>query len=329
MLKTIEKIGNIYKFTLPTPFAVGPVNVYLIKSDVLTLVDAGPKTAEAWNTLQLYLKELGYTPNDIEQVILTHHHPDHVGLLDYLPKSIRIIGHWRNDPWLKKEPAFVENVNHYFQNFYTHLGLPQQGEFNYFSNSQIYSCTSALTEQVKEGDGIAGLPGWTVIETPGHAQSHIALLHENDGMLLGGDHVIDHISSNPILEPPYSDKEDRPRPQIDYNQSLQKCLELDISVILAGHGKNVENKDKLIKDRLSQQKKRAHRVLAMLEQSPTNVYDICKKLFPKAYKNELSLTLSETIAQLDYLEYEGLIDVDQSEDVWTYYPMKGKGMKYE
>ena len=47
------------------------------------------------------------------------------------------------------------------------------------------------------------MPGFTVIETPGHASTHISLYRESDGILIGGDALISHISSNPILEPPY------------------------------------------------------------------------------------------------------------------------------
>ena len=73
---------KIMKMVLPTPFSVGDVNVYLVKGDSLTLVDAGVKTEVAWETFKQQLKEVGYEPRDIEQVVLTHHHPDHVGLLE-------------------------------------------------------------------------------------------------------------------------------------------------------------------------------------------------------------------------------------------------------
>ena len=66
-----------------------------------------------------------------------------------------------------------------------------------------YSCNRSLTHTVREGDRIDSLPGFTVLETPGHASTHISLYRESDGILIGGDALISHISSNPILEPPY------------------------------------------------------------------------------------------------------------------------------
>ena len=60
----------IHKIVIPTPFAVGDVNAFLIKGDTLSLVDAGPKTPEAYEALKYGLKEAGYSFKDIEQVIL-------------------------------------------------------------------------------------------------------------------------------------------------------------------------------------------------------------------------------------------------------------------
>ena len=67
--------------TVPTPFKVGPVHPYVIAGDPLTLVDAGPKTEEAWQALVAGLAEHGYRVRDIERIILTHAHTDHFGLL--------------------------------------------------------------------------------------------------------------------------------------------------------------------------------------------------------------------------------------------------------
>lgn len=83
---------GIAKLVIPTPFPVGDVNVYAVKGEKLTLVDAGPKTDEAWEALKSQLKELNLTPGDFEQVVLTHHHPDHAGSLDFFRTILRCSG---------------------------------------------------------------------------------------------------------------------------------------------------------------------------------------------------------------------------------------------
>ena len=76
------KSEGIHTLRIPTPFAVGRVNCYLIEDDPLTLVDTGPNSGKALDELQQQLHELGYAIADIELVILTHQHIDHLGLTE-------------------------------------------------------------------------------------------------------------------------------------------------------------------------------------------------------------------------------------------------------
>src|SRR5688572_25247413 len=71
---------NIIPLSIPTPFYVGDVNVYLIKEDPITLIDVGPKTPEAAAALRAKLGEHGVKFSDIHRIVLTHAHEDHCGL---------------------------------------------------------------------------------------------------------------------------------------------------------------------------------------------------------------------------------------------------------
>lgn len=295
--------NGIAKITLPTPFRVGDVNVYVIKGDRLTLVDVGPKTEETWNALTEQLKTLHLQPSDIEQVVLTHHHPDHTGLLDYFSESLEVYGHPVNNRWLNQSDPFLLKNEQFFQKSFREFGLPKiylnfLGELK---DDLKYSCNRTLTGFLVEGDSPLGLPEWKVFETPGHAQSHIGLYRERDESYIGGDHLLAHISPNPILEPPIQGELERPKPQLQYNESLRKLLEVPIRLVYSGHGEDIYNKNELIHKRLSQQHERAQKVKKMLEQEPLTVFETCKLLFPKLYKSQLSLTISETVAQFDYL----------------------------
>ncbi len=73
--------AGIHRITVPTPFAVGRVNVYLIEDDPLTLVDAGPNSGTSFDVLQRGIEALGHSLEDIGLVILTHQHIDHLGLV--------------------------------------------------------------------------------------------------------------------------------------------------------------------------------------------------------------------------------------------------------
>lgn len=295
--------NGIAKIELPTPYPVGDANVYVIKGERLTLVDAGPKTMEAWDELTVQLKDLGLSPADIEQVILTHHHLDHVGLLDFFPDSLEVYGHSFNDRWLFPTETFLSDQKEFFKKTFTEFGIPE----NYLlfldglKKASKYSCNRLLTGYLKEGDFPPGLPEWKVVETPGHAQSHIGLYREHDGVYIGGDHLLAHISPNPILEPPLPGKTERPKPLLQYNHSLKKLQDMPIQLVYSGHGADIYNKDDLIQKRLLQQHDRALKVKNWLEAEPLTIFEACQRLFPKIYERQLSLTISETAAQFDYL----------------------------
>lgn len=78
----VRMAPGVYCIEIPTPFHVGSVNVYVLKEEHVTLVDVGPLTEEAWETLQEGLASIGIRMEEIKQIILTHHHVDHCGLLE-------------------------------------------------------------------------------------------------------------------------------------------------------------------------------------------------------------------------------------------------------
>src|SRR3954453_6034677 len=76
--------AGIRRLQIPTPFAVGRVNCYLIEDDPLTLVDTGPNSGKSLGELEHQLSHLGFAIADLELVILTHQHIDHLGLVEII-----------------------------------------------------------------------------------------------------------------------------------------------------------------------------------------------------------------------------------------------------
>lgn len=308
---------NIAKISLPTPFDVGDVNVYLVKGDVLTLFDTGVKTKESKEALSYKLSELGLEIKDIEQVILTHHHPDHAGALSFFEQDVPVYGHQNNQRWLDWNDEFIQMHNQFFLDYAQNYGVAEELRekfIDYRDEMQFFS-TRKLAGFLAEGDSLPGLPGWTAIETLGHAQSHVSFYREKDGVLIGGDHLLAKISPNPIMEPPFLPGGERPRPLLQHNESLKKLLELPISIVYTGHGAEVEDVNELIDFRMTRQHNRAMQVKKMLEEQPLTAFEICQRLFPKVYRQEVRLTMSETIGQLDYLADLGEIESEIQDGV--------------
>ncbi|BAQ11187.1 metallo-beta-lactamase superfamily domain protein [Bacillus sp. OxB-1] len=298
----------IHKIIIPTPFPVGDVNSFLLKGDALSLIDAGPRTPEAYEAIQHGIKEAGYTLDEIEQVILTHHHPDHAGWIDAFDHA-KVLGHAYNHPYLTRDEAFLKHHDEFYYDRMVEEGVPDDYlvAAKKMRGTLRYVGERPLDILLKEGDELPGHHGWTVLETLGHAQSHIALWEEETGKLIGGDLVLEKVSSNPIIEPPLDPKEGRPRSLLQYNQSLKRLLDLPIEVIYSGHGNEVRGVHDLIKTRFAKQHERAMNVWSMLSGGPRTVFELTRELFPTVYQKELGLTLSETIGQTDYLLEQGLI----------------------
>ena len=77
-------LAGIHRFAIPTPFAVGRVNCYLIEDEPLTLVDTGPNSGKALDELGARLAERGHEIADLELIVVTHQHIDHLGLVEIL-----------------------------------------------------------------------------------------------------------------------------------------------------------------------------------------------------------------------------------------------------
>ncbi|RFU62308.1 MBL fold metallo-hydrolase [Peribacillus saganii] len=306
--------NGIVRISIPTPFPVGDVNVFLIKGDLLTLVDTGVKTPAGRYALEEGLKKLGYKLEDIEQVIITHHHPDHVGGADFFGMNVPLAGHPNNQRWLELSEDFISQLDEFFLDFASLAGIPSEMKHHVkkFRGALKYNCDRTLTNMITDKQELPGLPGWMAVETLGHAQSHLSFFREQDGAMIGGDFLLEKISPNPLIEPPFEPGKDRPRPQLQFNASLRKLIAMPVSKVYAGHGDEVENVKELANLRINRQHERAMHVRQLVENKPSTAYELCTLLFPKVFRKEPGLTLSETVAQLDYLLDLGEIKEEQS-----------------
>jgi len=298
----------IQKIIIPTPFAVGDVNSYLIKGDALTLVDAGPRTEEALVAIKAGIRAAGYELSDIEQVLLTHHHPDHAGWVDAFEHAT-LLGHVYNQAWLTRDEDFLQYHNDFYMKNLIEEGVPEQflPWVEKMKRPLHMMGSKRINTFLTEGDVLPGHPEFKVLETLGHAQSHLSFWSEKDGILIGGDTVIEKISSNPLIEPPLDREAPRAKSMLQYNATLKRIASLPVKKIYSGHGNEVYGVQELITGRLERQKERAYKVLDMMKDGEKTIFELTKELFPKVYEKELGLTLSETIGQVDYLMDEGLI----------------------
>ncbi|HWK23840.1 MAG TPA: MBL fold metallo-hydrolase [Ureibacillus sp.] len=309
---------KIHKIVIPTPYPIGDVNAYLVKGDRLSIFDVGPKTEDALAALKRGVNEAGYKFEDIEQVILTHHHPDHAGWVDAFPDA-EIIGHEYNDHFLRRVPEFMSYRTKFYREHLKLQAVPEKYLEKIVESKdalKLYG-TTPLTKFLTDGDEVPGHPGMKAIYTPGHAQSHLIYLDEYSNEVIGGDLLLDQVAANPLIEPPTDLSNRRPKALIQQQESLMHLRELNVAKVYAGHGENIVEVNELIDKRLQKDEMRLQQLIQHVN-SPKTVIELTMDLYPLHYKTELGLTLSKTLGYLDCLVRDGLVSEEIINGVIVY-----------
>ncbi len=304
----------IHGLSLTTPFPVGPVNVYLVEGDPLTLIDTGPKADVSREALHSGLSALGARVDDIRRVIVTHHHVDHVGLAAEIVQrsGAEIWTHPYNTPWMADYASEQQRTRPFYADIWQQAGVPADiiSFMNQANLGLLRWMDPVETDRtLNEGQTInlGGAP-WQVFHTPGHAGGLICLWDPASRTLLGNDHFLRDISSNPILEPPMIPASPRPRRLVEYLHHMRRMLALNPEVALAGHGEPVTDVAGLVAQRMAFHERRAERLLSSLDNGVVSLWDLTQEVFPRVQRGmDYFLALSEVLAHLDWMETEGRV----------------------
>jgi glyoxylase-like metal-dependent hydrolase (beta-lactamase superfamily II) len=151
------------------------------------------------------------------------------------------------------------------------------------------------------------LGAWSVVETPGHAPSHVCLFQPERRLLISGDHLLGRISL-------YYDYGWTPDPVGEFLRSLDVVDELDARLVLAGHGRpfldahgHVDGNRRLVHERLEA-------VLAALGSEPRTAADISPEVYGEPLTEyNAGWLLSQTLCYLRHLELERRVAPDDGE----------------
>lgn len=317
---------NLHPIAIPTPFLVGPVNVYLLDGPEPALVDAGPNTQEAWGALLRGLTQYNRDLGDIRHLVITHAHPDHFGLAARIAaeSGARVYSHRHNVERLAAAQPAMRRQDDWMTRLLQEAGVPSQQLQDMrqdFDNSAQYSLPVTVDVALHDKDLLTlGQENWEVVHTPGHARGHICLFHRASGRLLSGDHLIRNISSNPIVEPPLPGETERPHTLSEYIRSLHRVASMNVAVAYPGHGGPITDTRGLVARRLEFHRNRAGQIAAIVAESPKTPYQIAQTLFPTLRGMNLFLAVSETIGHLDILEEEGRVRCQREDSTLIYSP---------
>jgi glyoxylase-like metal-dependent hydrolase (beta-lactamase superfamily II) len=307
---------SIHVLPVPTPFAVGRVNCYLVEDDPLTLVDTGPNSGTSLTTLAAALEEHGHRVHDLERIVITHQHIDHIGLVQILAdrSGAEVCALDRLAPWLAAYGTRMDDDDAFAEALMLRHGLPADVVIvlrTVTAQFRAWGASATVTTPLHDG-GTLEFAGraWRVHHRPGHSPSDTVFHDEASGELVGGDHLIKHLSSNPLITRPLegaSPDDPRPRALVAYLASLRATQAMEVSVVLPGHGEPVDDHRALIDERFVMHARRADKIHGLVSERPRTAYELAQALWGNVAVTQAYLTLSEVLGHVDLLLDDGRV----------------------
>ena len=287
-----------------------------------TLIDTGVPTEEAYQGLKDQLKEYNMKPQDIERVIITHLHNDHIGLAEGLRENGAEI--WAGAAAKERQEQMVKEWENLYENTLKELDLfgGQEYRHNITRNKYVFKSDvkpMPIDRYLDDGEKIKlGDLELEVIWTPGHSYEHICLLNQPQRILFSGDHVLPKITSHVAL---YSYRNHDPLNE--YLTSLAKVEDIYVDIILPGHEWIFNDLKPRVQQLYRHHRNRLDEMKATLEDGPQTVYDVGRKVhwdsrpWPEMTFWTKRMAATETYAHLVYLKNKGEINEELRGD--TYY----------
>lgn len=307
---------KIIPISLPTPFYIGAVNVYLIKEDPITLIDTGPKTRDAIDALRAGLRTNGLTTGDIRRIVLTHAHEDHCGLARSLRDEAQDAEVFVHDWETGHRAARLEHEENL--RLLQRAGVPDD---EILSMRRLYeevrqyadSLDDDHCRELVDGDELEFDTGaLRVVHTPGHTPGSCSFVREADRTVIAGDCVLKRITPNPVIAVDPIDPSRRFRSLAEYMVSLARVRSFAPTLVYGGHGEPIHDFEELFNRYLKLIRERQAGVISAIPKNGATAWEVSRAMFPDADDVHSFLAVSEAVAHLDYAQSEGKIALEIS-----------------
>lgn len=310
---TITAVAEgVYWLRMPLPFVLNHINLWLLEDgDGWTIVDCGFATDEArgcWE--QIFARYLGGKP--VRRVIVTHFHPDHIGLCHWLCEKHHLT------PWMTKAEFLQAHAVHKrmggteperLRELMTRHGLdaPRMQWIDMRDNLYPRGVPSLpyAHRRIHDKEMIAiGAHQWRVVVGHGHAPEHASLYSEKLGVFISGDMLLPRISTNVSVWP----AEPEADPVGEFLDSLTRYAAFDAhTLVLPSHGLPFHGMHARIEALREHHRSRLKR-LGEACVTPQSAADVLPILFDRKFDDHhLLFAMGESIAHLNYLMHRGTL----------------------
>lgn len=297
--------SRVLQLSIPTPFSVGSVNIHAVKGlEGYYLIDAGIVTDEARKLIFQWL------PGPLSGILLTHAHPDHLGLAGELAKAMSCPVYMNFDEYQRsQDPQFRPRVMALLME---KAGVPNdvilEVAEDYQKSIQPYykPLADAKVRKLMPGQKFyTELGPMEVLDTPGHSVGHSCFYLSETKVLFSGDHILSSVLANPLLDVKGDGK--RRLAYVEYLQSVDKIASLSIERVYPGHGASFDNWKKVINRFHIFHLRREKITLAAVSNQLKTPFEIARKIYPGVRGYGIFLSLSRVWGQLDFLVQQGKV----------------------
>jgi glyoxylase-like metal-dependent hydrolase (beta-lactamase superfamily II) len=332
--RTLEVAPGVRWIRMRLPFALDHINLWLLRDEIdgragWSVVDCCIAKDEAkaqWE--DVFAKELEGLP--ILRVIVTHMHPDHLGLAHWLCER------WECRLWISATDYNAARMasqsttgfgGETAARFFASHGLTDpdslekiRGRANYYPS--MVPAVPASFRRMMDGDRIAiGGRSWRCISGYGHAPEHIALFCEELKVLISGDMMLPRISTNVSVY----DIEPEADSLALFLESIDKFQALpEGTLTLPAHGKPFLGLHARIRQLHEHHRDRLAEVMQACTAAPCSAADVMPVLFKRALDlHQTTFAMGESVAHLHALWHRGELQRTQGADgVWRFSPAR-------
>jgi glyoxylase-like metal-dependent hydrolase (beta-lactamase superfamily II) len=302
---------GVFWLRMPLPFSLDHINLWVLDGgDHWAIVDTGvnsPAVAAHWRALL----EGPLAGKPVGRLIVTHYHPDHIGLAGWLSRRCQVPIEISRGEFLLARVLTLDVAEHPPEDvllFYAAHGWPEE-ELSRLRTSAWGNFARGVSRlptgyrRLRAGDALTiGGRVWEVVVGAGHSPEHVCLHCKADGLLISGDQVLPRITSNVSVYPTEPDAD----PLGDWLASIEALRSLPAdTLVLPAHNEPFlglhDRLDQLSADHLG----KLERLQAFLE-TPRSAYGCFETLFGRAIGSaEIQMATGEAIAHLNWLARRG------------------------
>jgi len=301
--ETLEVAPGIHWLSMPLPFALDHINLWLIGD---TIVDTGigdERTRGLWEKL--------LSGKDIKRVILTHYHPDHAGNAAWLTKKFGVPLWTTQGEYLTAHAVRASSAGYTSEaviDVFLKNGLEPERAAKMLGRGNRYAALvpdfPTSYRRIIGGDRLEiGGHEWRAFIGHGHAPEHLSLYCEALNVVIAGDMLLSTISTNVSVWSidPEGD------PLRLFLESLQRYRELPEDVlVLPSHGKPFRGARARVAELEGHHQKHFAKLTEALKDKSLSAGDLLGLLFRRPLDaHQTFFAMGEAIAHLHYLYYAG------------------------